>query len=171
MSRLSRRTVLRGIAPTAAGLLAGCSSGPTASSGHLFVENRSDGPQRIALTVDETGDEGSGPVNGLYRVPPGTALQFQGVLEPETEYRVRALQPDARGPERLEDISVTHTTCTDDDPADRMDISVVVSSDGPDVVVFECDRTYRFLDELEYVDPSEHRVRTLTGTTSTSEPG
>lgn len=170
MSSPSRRAVLRGTTAAAAGLLAGCSSGPTGSTGHLFVENRSEELHRIALTVDETGDGGGRPVNGLYRVPAGIALQFEGVLEGGTEYRVRALQPDARGPERLEDLSVRPTTCTDDDPADRMDISVLTSSDGPDIVVFECDRTYRFLDGLEYVDPSDHRVRTVTGTISPAEP-
>lgn len=167
MDRPSRRAVLGGVTTTATALLAGCTAGRTESDGHLFVENRTEEQRRIALTVDETGNDGSRPVNGLYRVPESVALQFRSVLEPGATYRLRASQPDARGPERLETLSITPTTCDEGDAAERTDVSVIASPDGPDVIVFECDRTYRFLDELEYVDPSEYLVRTVTGTIST----
>lgn len=160
----SRRTVLSGIATAAAGLLSGCTTTKGESAGHLFVENRTEEPHRIAIRVNETGDDGSPLVSGMYRVPAEIALQFEGVLETGTEYRIRAIQPDAAGPERLERTTFQATTCTENDDAERMDISVLATNGGPDITVFECDRTYRFLDELEYVDPSEHRTGTVTET-------
>lgn len=170
MDPLSRRSLLGGLTTAAVGLLAGCTSSQEVSTGHLFVENRSEEPRRIAVQVTGEGDDGNQLVNDLYRVPGEIALQFEGVLESGTEYLIRAVQPDALGPERIEQLSITAQTCADDDSADKIDVSIIASSDSPDIIVFECDRTYRYLDDIEYVDPSEYRIRAVTETITTSSP-
>lgn len=172
---LSRRRALR-VATLAAGTaLAGCAVGPFGSgpdpAGGLFVENRTESPKRIQLSVTEGGPDGDRVVHHAYRIPGEHALQFRDVLEPGRTYDVRAYQPGAPPPAN-EHLVLRVETCAAADPAGEMDVVVLAGANGPDILTFGCDSPYAGTDYLTYVDPSEHVTGTLTGTvpTPTSTP-
>lgn len=156
----SRRRVLRAVAPAAAVWLAGCGFQPfdvegPVPAGRLFVENRTNFPKEIALSIAEGGRGGDPVIDQVYQFPEWHALQFDGVLEAGRTYDVRAYQPEARGSGQ-EQLLLTVETCGDEDAAGQMDVSILASSNGPDILTYGCDQPYAKTQSLTYVDPSAY---------------
>lgn len=171
---ISRRRLLLAVTTAAASALPGCAfrpfdEGGPVPSGRLFVENRTNFPRVIALSVTDDTRDGSRVMHDEYRVPEWHALQFGDVLEPEHTYDIRAFQPDAGGggPDRL---GVTVEPCETADPADQMDVVVLASADGPDILTYDCDEAYAKTQSLTYVDPTAYRTERITGTIPSPTP-
>lgn len=165
----SRRRLLAIAPTTAATLLAGCISDDSDGGGHLYAANNTDEPHRIALTVEETSNGTQSIVDGVYRVPPETALRFEGVLDSGARYDIRARQPDvpATG---IATLSVEVETCEQGDPSSSMTVRILAGNNGPDIVTYDCDEKFEERDGVEYVDPSEHEIGTVTETIPTPTP-
>lgn len=152
-----------------AALLTGCSSEDSGGGGHLYVANSTSESHRVALSVDRTSNGGESIVDGVYRIPPATALQFEGVLESGERYELRARQPDV--PEAgIATLGVDVETCEQGDQSRQMAIRILAGNNGPDIVTYGCDEAFDRNDEFEYVDPSEYRIGTATETISTATP-
>lgn len=161
-----RRLVQASVAMIGATNSAGCLSNPFSEpvpAGHIFVENRTNFSKLIALSVTEDNQNGERLINAEYRIPEWHALQFQGVLEPGRAYDIRAYQPDARGTGRKL-VVLDIQTCEADDPTSQFEVSILASSNGPDILVHGCDQGYNQVQSLTYVDPSEYRTNAITGT-------
>lgn len=161
-SSLSRRRAIATASATATALLAGCQAlpfGETVPTGHLFVENQEDEPFEIAVSVIRRSD-GEPIVQALYRVPGSHVLQFEDVLDTGNSYTLRTNQPaiERQGPTSL---SVTVETCQPDDPAGKTDVGILASSNGAEIVVYDCENAYTRTGDLTYVDPSQYEVREL----------
>lgn len=171
-SGLTRRRVLGAAAVTAAALLAGCRSlpftGEPVEGGHLFVQNREDRPIEVAISILDRGEDDR-VVNAVYRVPANTALQFEGVLQPETTYTVEAVQPNLQG-DGGATLDVVAETCEQQDQSGKVDVAVSLSSNGPEIAVFNCETEYTREGDLEYVTPEEYRIGTPTGTITSPTP-
>lgn len=165
MKSLSRRRLL-GAATTTAVLLAGCSSDGSDGGGHLYAANNTDDSHRLALSVTESSSEGQSVVDGIYRIPPRTSLQFEGVFESGSQYRLRARQPDVveTGDATL---GIQVDTC---DPDQEMAVEILAGNNGPDIITYGCGEPFERSDGFEYVDPADHRIGTVTGTISTATP-
>lgn len=123
----------------------------------------------MALSVTATSNGGQSVVDGVYRIPERTALQFEGVLESGTQYDVRARQPDV--PEgAVATLGVDVETCEQGDPAGEMAVRIIAGNNGPDIVTYGCDEVFERSDEIQYVDPGEVKVGTVTDTIDTSTP-
>lgn len=169
---VSRRRVLRAVTIAGATVLSGCASNPfsePAPTGQLFVENRTNFRKLIALSVTDDTQNGNPIINHEYRIPAWHALQFEGVLEAGHTYDIRAFQPNARGrgDERL---VLSVESCEEGDQSGQMDVSILASSNGPDVLTYGCDEPYNEVQSLTYVDPSEYEIQPITGTIPTPTP-
>lgn len=169
MGPLSRRRLLGITTANAATLLAGCFSGAPDGGGHLYVANNTDERHRIALSVAETSNGSGSIVDGVYRVPERTTLTFEHVLESGSSYEIRARQPDV--PEgAIATLDIEVEPCEQGDPSSRRDVRILAGNNGPDIVTYDCDETFEELDGIEYVDPSEHQIGTVTETIPTATP-
>lgn len=159
---VSRRDVLRASGLTAATALGGCLlENQETEAGHLYVENTSGEERRVALLVVPEGEDAeAAAVDGWYRVPDSHALEFEGVIEPDQAYSVRAALPDAPPEDR---VAVTVDPC--EDGGDRI-VSVRTRPDGVGVIPFGCEESYTER-ELEYVDASDYRDGDVEGTVAT----
>lgn len=163
---LSRRRVVQGVAMTATTLLSGCAFNPLEQGpppGQLFVENRTNSAKRIALSVSNTGTPGDPRIHNEYRIPEESAIQFDGVFEPQQTYDIRAFQPNAPAGAR-EHLVVLVETCEQGSPSSTMDVVILASSNGPDVLTFGCDRPYSPPDYLTLADPSQFEIASVDGT-------
>lgn len=170
--RVPRRRVVQASAAAVGTITAGCLSNPLSEpvpAGRLFVENRTDFPKLIALSVTDDTRNGDRLIHDEYRFPEWHALQFDDVLEPEHSYDIRAYQPNARGTGR-EQLALDVETCPTDGSAGQFDVSILASSNGPDILTYGCDETYRQVQSLTYVDPSEYRTGAITGTIPSPTP-
>lgn len=163
---------MQAVSLAAATVLSGCASNPfsePAPSGQLFVENRTNFPKRIALSVTDNTQNDDQIINHEYRIPAWHALQFEDILESGHTYDIRAFQPNARGrgDERL---VLSVEPCEDGDQAGQMDVSILASSNGPDVLTYGCDEQYNQVQSLTYVEPSEYETQPITGTIPTPTP-
>lgn len=168
MNSVSRRTVL-GTLPTATTLLSGCVFGGSVPGGHLFLENRLDRTAEVALSVTERTNGGERILHHRYDVPARHAVQFDGILESGNDYEIRALQPavpDVYG-ERL---AITVEACDPGDPSEKLDVAILATTSGLDIVTYDCDRDYGKADELTYVDPAEVSKERLTEEITTETP-
>lgn len=169
---LTRRRTIGAVSTAAVGLLAGCQSlpfsEPEVATGHLFVQNRDDRQIEVALSVVER-DGGDRPVYGRYVVPADTALQFEEILAAGATYRVAARQPglEDRPGQTLE---ARTETCEEGDPAGKVDVAISVSSDGPEISVFNCQTPYTRTGELTYVAADENRLGTPSGPVASPTP-
>lgn len=160
----SRRTFLRlGAGTAVATSLSGCLLGnEEVPGGHLFVGSSLGGPRRLWLTVVEDPEGNSEEVvDGLYRIPPQTVLQFDGVLQSDMTYSISARIPNTSTEERFD---VTIETCDEDDPAEKMDVRIRANTDPNDIGIihYRCDRTYNYEEDTEYVNASEYRIEDAT---------
>lgn len=174
MAVTSRRRVLGFVGMASVTFLSGCGLedavfGEDVPGGHLFVRNQRDDEERVLLSVTDTTDGSDRIVNAEYRIPPSHILQFEEVLESGNTYDIRALQPNIAG-DGKEHLSLTVDTCEEGDPSDKLDVTILVSSNGPDIIAYECDRVYSRNPDLTYVDPSEYLIETITGTIPTATP-
>lgn len=169
----SRRRALRAATMAAATLLSGCALGPSGgrrgSDGQLYLENRTESPKRIQLSVTEGPPDGSRLVHSEYRIPAEHGLQFDAVFEPGRTYDVRAYQPGVPG-RTNEHLVFDVQTCGQADPSGKVDVVVLASASGPDLLTFGCDKAYAETEYLTYVDPSEYETGTLTGPIPTPTP-
>lgn len=169
----SRRRALQAATLATVTALAGCPAGPFGSgsdpAGGLFVENRTESAKRIQLSVTEGGSNGDRLVHHEYRVPAEHALQFQGVLEPQRTYDIRAYQPDVPATAN-EHLVLEVGTCEEADESGRMDVVILAGSNGPDILAFGCDSSYGETEYLTYVDPAAHETGTLTDPVPTPTP-
>lgn len=168
MASFSRRSVL-GTATMAAATLAGCGFSRQVAGGHLFVENRSGGTERIELSVTEVDQDGERLVDHAFEIPESHAIQYDDLLQPDTTYDVRAFQPAVPEAGRAH-LGVEVQSCEEGDPSDTLDVTVLVSSNGPDITIFDCDRAYQKTEGMTYEEPSDYRVATLTETIGTPTP-
>lgn len=169
MGLYSRRRFLGTTAVTTGALLSGCLFGERIPGGHIFVENRMGGTERLALSVTETTDGSERIVHHVFEVPDSHALEFDDVLESGNTYEIRARQFDV--PEAgLARLGLDVDTCDEGDPAEKLDVSILVSSNGPDIVTYGCDDPYQKNEELTYVERTDHEVGTVTGTVPTPTP-
>lgn len=162
-ANVSRRRLVQASGSVVGTSLAGCLSdlfSEPVPAGQLFVENRTNFPKLIALLVTNDTQNGDALINGEYRIPEWHALQFEGVLESEHGYDIRAYQPEARGSGR-ERLALDIQTCEADDPATQFEVSILASSNGPDILAYGCDETYNQVQSLTYVDPSEYRTTAI----------
>lgn len=158
----SRRSVLRLGAIATSGAISGCAlDNPDVPGNHLFVENRDSEPYTVTLSVSEAGS-GDVVVDNRYRVPGETALQFEGVLEAGNGYEIQIEQQREDTSPWSDDMSVEIESCSDEDPSDKVDVSVLLAEAGPTVVTWPCDRGYTYRERLTYVEPDEHAVATET---------
>lgn len=164
MGHISRRYVL-GTATMVASALAGCGFGREVEGGHLFIENRRGESERVEISVTET-ESSEQLVHNEYEIPEFHAIQYEEILEPNSVYEIRASQPEVRGAGHNR-LNIEITSCQEGDPSDRLDVSVLVGSNGPDIIVYDCDRVYEKQEDLTYEDPSEYEVGTLTGPVDT----
>ena len=153
----SRRDVLRAGSAIAATGLAGCTFGNQGTpTGHLLVGNQTTDPVRVSLAVIANPEgERESLVDGLYRVPAGHVLQFEGVLESRTEYSIAA---DVPGGEPEDQVSVGIETCDENDPAEKMDVRVRAAPDDVGIIPYGCDQTYTRREDMTYVDPEDYLV-------------
>lgn len=171
----SRRRFLQTVGAASATLLSGCTFeetvfGENVPGGHLFVWNQRDGEERVELSVTDRTNGDDRIVDAIYRIPAAHVLQFEEVLESGNTYGIRAFQPDIAGVGD-EELSVPVETCEEGDASDKLDVAILVSPNGPDFVIYDCDRVYSRNPNLEYVDPSEYRTQTASETISTATPG
>lgn len=161
-----RRRVLQASTPAAVTVLAGCVSGIFSEpelAGRLFVENRSAFTRRIALSVTDVTQGANELIHTWYRIPEWHALQFEDLLEPGRSYDIRAFQPDI--PERNQARLVLNIeTCESGESAGQMDVSILASASGPDLITYDCDEPYQYAQSLTYVDPSEYEAEAITRT-------
>lgn len=131
-------------------------------TGHVFVHNRMESEERAGLVVTDKSD-GETVINGMYRVPGGHALQFEEVLEQGNTYEFWVRQPGQEGLGE-QNLSVTVKTCREDDPSDKLDVLVLVTTHGPDLTTYGCDRVYSREADVTYVEPSEYWTGRVTRT-------
>lgn len=171
---LSRRRVLQAVTAAGAGGLSGCGFEPfdrqgPVPSGRLFVENRTGFPRQIALSVTDDAQNGNRIVHHEYHIPEWHALEFEEVLEPGRIYDIRAFQPNVPEGGR-EKLVLEVETCTSGDPADQMDVSILASASGPDIISYNCDEVYAKTQSLTYVDAAEYETGAITGTIPSPTP-
>ena len=139
--------------------LSGCLLGnEEVPNGHLFVGSSLGGPDQLRLTVVEDPEGNSERVvDGLYRIPSQTVLQFNGVLQSGMTYSISARIPNTSMEERFD---VTIDTCDEGDPAEKMDIRIRANTDPNDIGIihYRCDRTYNYEENTQYVNASEYRI-------------
>lgn len=153
----SRRSVVRtsGLAATTA--LAGCLwDNPETAPGHVYVENSTGDPRRVALVIAERTEDPE--VRAWYGVPADHALAFEDVLEPDRTHVLRASLPGSPPADR---VSATIDPCPEGQEGERV-VSVDVQSDGLGVVLRDCQESYTQR-ELEYVAASDYRLESLDG--------
>lgn len=165
---VSRRRVLRAVTPAVATLLAGCGFQPfdepgPVPAGQLFIENRTNFSKLIALTVSVQGQDDGPLINQEYRIPEWHALEFDGVLETQRTYDIRAYQPNARGRGR-EQLVLSIDPCDQNDASGEMDVTILASSNGPDILTYDCDEVYAKTQSLTYADPAQYETQTITST-------
>lgn len=162
MSNLSRRDVIHVGTIATGSLLAGCTfDDRSVPGGHLYLVNETQDPQRVALAVTRTTDgEDNTILSGVYRVPDGTVLKFKEATPPERTYKI---QTRLLGAEREQTFSVTPEPCDQGDPNNSVDVTVRVSGeDELGIITWQCDEEYVLQDDLNYVDPEEHRIASTT---------
>lgn len=164
MGHLSRRHVL-GTATMIVPALGGCSFDRDVTGGHLFLENRRGESERVEFSVTET-ESGERLVHHEYEIPGSHAIQYIDLLQPDSTYEIRVFQPEVRGAGRKR-LGIEVDSCQESDPSEKLDVSVLVSSNGPDITVYDCDRAYQRHGSMTYEDPSEYEVGTLTGPVDT----
>lgn len=160
----SRRHVLKFVGAASVTLLPGCAvqealpgEDPT---GHLYVRNRMDEDQRVAITVTDTSN-GERILDAKYRIPPEHVLHFTEVLASGNTYAIQVLQPDIEGAGEGQ-LSVTAETCQEGDPSEKMDVAVLITTHGPDIIPYDCDEAYDRDADLTYVEPAEYWIGTPT---------
>lgn len=158
---LSRRSLLVAGGLAVSGSVGGCLlDNPDTAAGHVYIENTSPGDRRLALSVTaETDGTPRQVVDSWYDVPEGTALEMEGVLEPGQRYTVRAALEDAQ-PADTEVAEID--TCEEGAEGERV-VSVRTAVDRLGVLTRGCDESYTQR-ELEYVEATQHRVGTVSGT-------
>lgn len=165
----SRRRFLGSTAAATGMLLSGCFFGERIPGGHIFVENRMGGVERLALSVTETTNGSERLVHHVFRVPDSHAIEFDDVLASGNSYEIRARQFDV--PEAgIARLGIDVDACDEGDPGEKLDVSILVSSNGPDIITYDCDEPYQKNEELTYVSRSEHEVGTVTGTVPSPTP-
>ena len=164
VKKRSRRAFLRrGAGLAAATGLVGRFSNPEASAGHLFVYNSRETPQRVRLRVTRSPEaDGETVIGGVYWIPPGYVLRFDGVLHGGTRYSIHARLPN--GPP-VDSMTITADTCDENDPSGRMDVRVRVARTVA-IVPFRRNRTYTRRKDAQYVDLEKYRVGDIPPSTS-----
>ena len=156
----SRRRLLRlgaGLCTTTG--LAGCALGtPTVTDGTLFVYNPYRDEQRVHVRVarDPEGDS-ERIVDGVYRVPSGDTLEFDGVLERGQQYRVSARPSDDPPADALRD---RVDTCDEEGSSGQTSVRIHVARDSVSMITYGCDNAFPRRDDVEYLDASEYDVET-----------
>lgn len=164
---LSRRNVIRTGLIVTSGTLCGCTlDNPEVSGNHLFIENRDTGAHTVTISVRETENNSEVVIQNQYRVPGQHVLQFEEVLQSETSYEINVRMTRVDASSQEDDLEVELETCSEEDPAERMDISVVLDSSGPGFVTWPCNETYVYRERLTYVAPEEYVATTETTTVS-----
>lgn len=162
----SRRSLLRrGAGLCTAMGLAGCTLGtPTATDGELFVYNPYRNEQRVHVRVvrDPEGD-GERIVDGVYRVPSGNTLEFDGVLEGGQQYRISARPADDPPASALRN---TVDTCDGEGESGRTSVRIYIARDSVSMTTFGCDNEFYRRDNVEYLDASEYQVEDTAANTT-----
>lgn len=159
-SERSRRSFLRlGTGLCATTGLSGCLFGnPIVADGSLFVHNPYRAEQRVHVRVvrDPEGDPES-VVVGVYRVPSGHALEFDGVIEGGQQYRISARPPDDPPADALRNLV---DTCDGEGSSGQTSVRVQIARDSVSMVTYGCDNGYTRRESVEYVDASAYEVET-----------
>lgn len=137
--------------------LAGCAlDNEETPNGHLLVENPANDAVRLSLVVTANpGGDGERIIDGVYGVPAGHVLQFEGVLESGSQYSIDAAVLPNQQEGRVE---VGVETCDEGDSAEKMDVRVRATSDSLGIIPYGCDQTYTRSEDMTYVDPSDYQV-------------
>lgn len=140
---------------------------PIITDGTLFVDNPYRAVQQIHVEVVKN-PEGDRELilDGVYRVPPGHALEFDGVLEKGEQYTVSARYPDTPPADALQNLV---QTCDADDLSGQTTVRVKIARDLVSMVVFGYDKGFTHRDDVESLDVSEYRVEDTATNTLTQE--
>ena len=165
----SRRSLLRlgaGLCTTMG--FAGCTLGTqTTTDGSLFVYNPYRNEQQVHVKVVR-GPEGNSEriVDGVYHVPSGDTLEFDGVLEGGQQYRISARPPDDPPADALRTLV---DTCDGEGSSGRTSVRVYVARDSVSMTTFSCEKEFYRRDNVEYLDASEYKVENTASNTSVRE--
>lgn len=154
----SRREVLQASGMVAATTVGGClSSNPESPPGHIYLENASGEERRLDVVIGERSDGTlEYEIQARYRIPEATALEFNGVLEPDITHVLRVKRPEASIQDRR---SATIDRCEGNPSGERV-VSVALQVDGLGIITRGCEESYEERD-LEYVAAEDHVVRSI----------